>query len=255
MRDINSTIERFSQAARREQLFSPDMIQKTKAPSFGGGESVAGTQLTYYEVAKTPDMITLSTIYKLRSVGNETWANNVDYAVDATRNKDVGDPAVNKTYKCLVAHKSGGAGVYDSGSTYVAGNRVYVGARNDTTYKAIDAVPINKNPPDFRAYWAVDDDEPGKSGGQWETYWEESYLDGYILDAPCSGNGINIEEFAPILELGKKVLTILDDVDTDKIWIISPAFMHIAITSGGEIIPYSLWWNTATKRLMSVFGS
>lgn len=214
----------------------------------GGGGT--GKQLSYYEIAKTPNMVNLSTTYKLRSVGNSTWANNTDYAVDATANKDVGSPAVNKTYKCILAHKSGGAGVYDSGSTYVAGDRVYVGAGNATTYKAKTSVPINTSPPNG-TYWDVDDDEPGKSGGQWATYWVESYLDGYIYAPPYSGN---IEEYAPILELDDPVLTIPDEETPTKIWIISPGFIHIALTSGGVIVPYSLWWNLTTRRLMSVFG-
>jgi len=69
--NINSTIERYSQAAMREQLFSPDMIQKTKAPSFGGGSNLykafcktnagaATTIVCYKDTDTTGDEITVN---------------------------------------------------------------------------------------------------------------------------------------------------------------------------------------------------
>ena len=161
---------------------------------FGG--SGGGSPFTTYEIAKTPDMVTLSTYYKLRPLGTSAWTARV-YAVGDLVKKMVS--SVEKTYRCILAH------------TGVAGT-------ND---------PEN---------------------GSWATYWQESYLNGYIF-APPYGN--NIEEFAPILQKGESVLTMYDGT---YIWIIAPGFIHIATTSGGVLVEASLKWNLTQRRLMSVFG-
>ena len=206
---------------------------------------VAGTQLTYYEVATTPDGVNYSATYKLRSCGTAAWANDgTDYAVDVTVTKDVGSPAVNKTYKCILAHKSGGAEAFVGNKAYAVGERVWNGSRNNTTYICSTLVAADEHASFPAEHFSADNDEPGKSGGAWANYWVESYLDGYIFAPPFSGY---IEAYAPILITGEKVLTILDDVDTSKIWIISPAFIH---TGQG----LSIKWDLVIRRIMSVFG-
>jgi len=160
------------------------------------GTTEAGTQLTFYEVAQTPNMVTLSDYYKLRQVNTVSWALATAYLADAIVVHN------SKTYKCIFGHTS------------------------------------------------TADDEPD-TGVNRATYWVEFYLNGYIFAPPFSGK---IQEYAPLLVVGEKVLTILDDADPTKIWIVSPGFMHIALTSGSAIVQKSLWWNTSERRLMSTFG-
>jgi hypothetical protein len=90
--NINSTIERYSQAARREQLHSPDSIQKTKAPSGGGGETAPA--VIYATVIESPLYTNPANIelpggrayYTLRLLTNAgayaAWADDVQYHDD-----------------------------------------------------------------------------------------------------------------------------------------------------------------------------
>jgi len=111
--NINSTIERFSQAARREQLFSPDMIQKTKAPSFGGGETTPGAAEIIYAtvieslVRANPESESLPngrSYYTLRLLTDTTAVYNAEthYALNATALYTPSGAPAASLYKCIL---------------------------------------------------------------------------------------------------------------------------------------------------------
>jgi hypothetical protein len=210
----------------------------------GGGGNGGSDQLTMYEVAQTPTMGALAAAYKLRPLATAAWANNVAYAVNDIVKKTIS--GTDKAYKCKLSHTSGGDGVWVANTPYALGARVYVGSRNNTTYKC--TTPTSGDATFPAGKFTADNDEP--ENGAWATYWDVLTLDGYIFAPPFTGN--YIQEYAPLLNVGEPVLTIVDI--NNKIWIVSPAFMRIAVASGGVIVQKSLWWNTSERRLMSTFG-
>jgi hypothetical protein len=86
------------------------------------------------------------------------WANSTAYVAHSSV---IG-------YECILAHTSGGDSEWTADIPYALGDRVYVGARNDTTYICTTATDGDETFPSGK--FTADNDEPGV-GSEWETYW------------------------------------------------------------------------------------
>ena len=64
-----------------------------------GGSGGGGSPFTTYEIAKTPDMVTLSSYYKLRPLGTSGWTAKA-YSVGDIVKKTIS--GVEKTYRCIL---------------------------------------------------------------------------------------------------------------------------------------------------------
>jgi hypothetical protein len=218
MRDINSRIERFSQAAKREQLSSPDIIQKTKSPSLGGGESTPGSTETIYatviEAPVYPDQesVTLPdgrSYYTLRLLTDNTgtWADDTQFELnDRTLYKPDGAPATDPQLKYRCKY-------------------VDLPAPPNSTYQ------INHLP-----------DETGS------LYWERDEEIKVEKAIGKMGTGIDLRDFITRYEVNQEVPIVSRVIEAVTVWFIDETLIYT-----GPEDSASLRWDEWEKRAFACY--
>lgn len=197
-----------------------------------------GMQLYDFEIAKDVAVTaTTQDFYESRPVGTASWANGQNYAVGGFVKKVIG-VGEEKTYICIVAHKSGG-NQWQANVAYSLGDRVWNGTGpNNTTYKCTtettgDAVfPVAK--------FTADIDEP--ENGAWATYWKINDNKVYVFD--ITGADAYVLSYAPIFQKNEVVTCCLDP--NGDYYILAPATIRVGQQGSSA-------WNKTQKRLMHVY--